>query len=104
MDIRGGFALELTQPDQPDFLLVRAKNACLQPAKRQRLAGLRNITGLARYHARDGSVFVILELDIEQSLDLVDLGRAEDVPVPTLRFDDLDDLFVRGVFVFDLPD
>src|SRR5664279_5088976 len=60
------------------------------------------VARFARDQTGDGRVLFILEIDTDKPFDLIDLGRAEDVPITVFALDDLDYLLVAGVLVLDL--
>src|SRR5438034_3564331 len=87
-----------------DLFLVGIADLYVEAAKLQLLAWLWHIAGLACDKTGDGRVIVILEIKVKEALDVVDLGRADNVIVAAFSLDDLYDLFAVDVLVFDLAD
>src|SRR5688572_6940246 len=86
------------------LLFVCLNHLDRESPKRQFIADLRHTAGLGCDQSGDRGVIFVLELGLEEPLDLIDLGRAKNIPVTVLAIDYLNDLFLLNIFILDLAD
>src|SRR5437588_780953 len=101
----GGFLrLRAAQAQATDASVVGFEDFNVEAAEVEARAGRGYAARLVDDEAGDGREVFVLDFEVEQALDLSDLGRAEHVVVAFVRLDDLFRLLVLRVLVLYLAD